>query len=139
PSSGADPLRLPYPNVSQLTELDPRLGYDVVMRAEMEPLIVAAKHRMILTRDGDTEWKLVYAPTRKGARYFLFDRGHDAAEVKDLSTSRLDVVARLKPQLWRWMLGDPSLEERDGLLVPRDAQAELARVGGLDASVVRLK
>ena len=115
PSTGPSPLRLPYPNVAQLTELDPRLAYDVVMRAEAEPLVIAAKHRMVL--DGDL--KLVYAPTRKGARWMLFDRKADGREVVDVAASRPADVARLQATLWRWMLGDPNMEERDGLLVPR--------------------
>lgn len=115
PSGGNNPLRLPYPNVSQLTELDPRLGHDVVMRAEMEPIVIAAKHRMIL--DGDL--KLVFAPTRIGARWFLFDRAIDPGEVHDLAASRPADVERLRGQLWRYILADKRLEERDGILVPR--------------------
>jgi arylsulfatase A-like enzyme len=115
PSTGPAPLRLPYPNVAQLTELDPRLAYDVVMRVETEPLVVAAKHRMVL--DGDL--KLVYVPTRKGARWMLFDRAADPGETTDVSAKRPGDVARLKSTLWRWMLADPKMEERDGLLVPR--------------------
>lgn len=115
PSGGDHPLRLPYPNVSQLTELDPRLGHDVVMRAEAEPIVIAAKHRMIL--DGDL--KLVFAPTRKGARWFLFDRGSDPAEVNDLASVRPADLERLRGQLWRFILGDKRMEERDGVVIPR--------------------
>jgi arylsulfatase A-like enzyme len=115
PSGGDHPLRLPYPNVSQLTELDPRLGHDVVMRAEAEPIVIAAKHRMIL--DGDL--KLVYAPTRKGPRWFLFDRTNDPGEVHDLASVRTADLERLRGQLWRFILADKKLEERDGIVVPR--------------------
>lgn len=115
PTGGDHPLRIPYPNVAQLTELDPRLAYDVVMRPEAEPIIVAAKHRMVL--EGDL--KLVYVPTRKGVRWFLFDRKSDPAELNDLSATRPDDVVRLRGDLFRWMLGDRAMEERDGMLVPR--------------------
>ncbi|MBI2389442.1 MAG: sulfatase-like hydrolase/transferase, partial [Deltaproteobacteria bacterium] len=115
PSGGPSPLRLPYPNVSQLTELDPRLGHDVVMRAEAEPIVIAAKHRMIL----DGNLKLIYVPTRRGPRWFLFDRAADPGETVDLSSARGDDVARLRGELWRWILGDKRVEERDGIVVPR--------------------
>lgn len=115
PSGGDNPLRIPYPNVAQTTELDPRLAYDVVMRAEMEPLIVAAKHRMVL--EGDL--KLVYVPTRKGPRWFLYDRKSDPAEKVDLFAQRKDDAARLRGVLFRWILGDRGVEEREGMIVPR--------------------
>jgi arylsulfatase A-like enzyme len=115
PSAGPNPLRLPYPNVSQLTELDPRLGHDVVMRAEAEPIVIAAKHRMVL----EGSLKLVYVPTRKGPRWLLFDRASDPAETVDLSAVRKDDVTRLRGELWKWILGDKRVEERDGLIVPR--------------------
>ncbi|MBK7398522.1 MAG: sulfatase [Myxococcales bacterium] len=115
PSGGDNPLRIPYPNVAQTTELDPRLAYDVVMRAEMEPLIVAAKHRMIL--EGDL--KLVYVPTRKGPRFMLYDRKVDPAEKVDLFGPRKADALRLRGLLFRWILGDPGVEEREGMIVPR--------------------
>ena len=115
PSGGPEPLRIPYPNVSQLTELDPRLGHDVVLRAEAEPIVIAAKHRMVL----EGNLKLVYAPTRKGARFFLFDRATDPGEVVDLSRARPDDAARLRGELWKWMLADKRVEEREGMIVPR--------------------
>ncbi|MGZ3473605.1 MAG: sulfatase family protein [Polyangiales bacterium] len=115
PSGGDKPLRIPYPNVALLTELDPRLAYDVVMRPEAEPIVIAAKHRMIL--EGDL--KLVYVPTRRGVRWFLFDRATDPAEVVDLSGSRPDDMVRLRGELFRWMLGDRAMEEQAGMLLPR--------------------
>ncbi len=115
PSGGPNPLRIPYPNVALTTELDPRLAYDVVMRPELEPMIIAAKHRMVL--EGDL--KLVYMPTRKGPRFMLFDRASDPAELKDLFTQRPADGARLRSALFRWILGDPGVEEREGMIVPR--------------------
>lgn len=125
PSGGPSPLRIPYPNVAGLTELDPRLGHDVVMRPEAEPIVIAAKHRMIL--DGDL--KLVYVPTRKGARWFLYDRASDPEERVDLAASRPGDVARLRSELFRWMLEDRAMEERAGMLVPRTTPAPTAPGG----------
>jgi len=115
PSGGPNPLRLPYPNVAQLTELDPRLGHDVVMRAEAEPIVIAAKHRMVL----EGNLKLVYVPTRRGPRWFFFDRASDPGEVVDLSSVRKDDVTRLRGELWKWILADKRVEEHDGIVVPR--------------------
>jgi arylsulfatase A-like enzyme len=120
PAAGPNALRIPYPNVAHLTELDPRLGHDVVLRAEAEPLVIAAKHRMIL--DGDL--KLVFAPTRAGTRWFLFDRREDPAEVHDLSAKRPADLARLQRELWRYILADPKVEEREGRLLPRPERAK---------------
>jgi hypothetical protein len=129
PATGPAPLRLPYPNVSLVTELDPRLGYDIVLRAEAEPLIIAAKHRMIL----DGPLKLIYVPTRKGARYILFDRSTDPAETRDVAAERASDVGRLRNDLWRWMLGDSRMEEHNGLLVPRWSDGSTSGAGRSDA------
>jgi len=128
PSGGPNPLRLPYPNVSMLTELDPRLAHDVVIRAEAEPIIVAAKHRAVT----DGTLKLVYVPTRKGPRWFLFDRATDAGETFDLAAKRPADVERLRAELWRWILSDRRVEERDGIVIPR-ATAVASTGGGGDA------
>lgn len=128
PSGGPSPLRLPYPNVSMLTELDPRLAHDVVMRAEAEPIVVAAKHRAIT----DGALKLVYVPTRIGPRWFLFDRTTDPGETMDLSSKRPADVERLRAELWRWILSDKRVEERDGIVVPR-ANVVASTGGGGDA------
>lgn len=127
PSGGDNPLRLPYPNVSMLTELDPRLGHDVVMRAEAEPIVIAAKHRMVI----DGNLKLVYVPTRKGPRWFLFDRATDPAELLDVSGQRPAELERLRGQLWRFILGDKKMEERDGLVVPRSSSIAASGGGAL--------
>jgi len=128
PSGGPSPLRLPYPNVSMLTELDPRLAHDVVIRAEAEPIVIAAKHRTVT----DGTLKLVYAPTRKGARWFLFDRAADPGETVDLSSKRPADLERLRGELWRWILSDKRVEERDGIVIPR-VTAVASTGGGSDA------
>ena len=62
-------LRIPYPDLTQLLELRKDHGDDLALRPELELLTMAAKHRMVR----DERYKLVYAPTRPGAKYFLFD------------------------------------------------------------------
>jgi arylsulfatase A-like enzyme len=110
-------LRIPYPDLTQLLELRRDHGDDLALRPELELLTTAAKHRMVR----DERYKLVYAPTRSGARYLLFDTAADPAETRDVAAANPDVMRRLQDELWRWMLRDPAFERRGDLLVPRAA------------------
>jgi arylsulfatase A-like enzyme len=113
---GLDPeLRMPYPGIMALTELDSRHHAEIVMRRDMDPVTRMARHRMIR----DEQWKLVYVPTRKGVKYMLFDTRADPAESRDVAAEHAGEVARLRAELWAWMLRDVSMEQRDGFLVPR--------------------
>ena len=118
--SGVDPsLRLPYPGVAGMTEVDADHGDEVVLSRESRPLAIVAKHRMVR----DDRWKLVYVPTRHGVRYFLYDTVADPGETHDIANEHAAEVSRLKGELWRWMLSDPAMVERGGFLVPRDGGA----------------
>jgi arylsulfatase A-like enzyme len=112
-------LRIPYPGILALTELDPRHHAEIVLRREMTATTLMARHRMIR----DERWKLVYVPTRGGVRYMLFDVASDPAETLDVAEANPTETARLRGELWRWMLEDPIMEQRDGWLVPRDPAA----------------
>lgn len=108
-------LRIPYPTLEGLTELDAVHGDEIVLTEEMKNLTLVAKHRMVR----DERWKLVYAPTRAGVVYRLFDTQADPQELHDLAPTRPAEVARLKAALWQWMLEDRAMTERGGWLVPR--------------------
>jgi arylsulfatase A-like enzyme len=108
-------LRMPYPGILALTELDATHDAEIVMRREMQPLTRMARHRMVR----DERWKLVYVPTRKGVKYMLFDTTVDPAELHDVAAGNPAEVTRLKTELWTWMLRDPQMEQKDGYLVPR--------------------
>ncbi len=125
-------LRLPYPGIARLTEVDTQHSDEVVLEREMRALTITAKHRMVR----DDRFKLVYVPTRTGVRWMLFDTRDDPGEEHDVSAAHPDVTARLQGELWSWMRRDPEMTERDGYLVPRDASARAAR--GADVGVVRL-
>jgi arylsulfatase A-like enzyme len=126
PSLPSD-LRLPYPGIMALTELDARHDAEIVLKQDVVALTTMARHRMVR----DERWKLVYVPTRTGVKYMLFDVVADPAEVHDLAEQHPAEVARLRAELWAWMLKDTSMEARDGFLVPRDprprARAEAKR------------
>jgi arylsulfatase A-like enzyme len=114
-----DELRLPYPNLTRLTEVDTRHHDELVLRKDVEDVTTVARHRMVR----DARWKLVYAPTRKGAKYMLWDTVEDPGEIHDVAAAHPDVVNAMKGALWQWMLEDTRMVERGGFLVPRDAPA----------------
>lgn len=109
-------LRMPYPGIMALTEIDARHGADIVLRKEMKPTTLMARHRMAR----DERYKLVYVPTRAGVRYMLFDTERDPGETVDVAAALPAEVTRLRSELWAWMLRDPTMEQRDGYLVPRE-------------------
>jgi arylsulfatase A-like enzyme len=125
-----DELRLPYPALAHLTEVDTEHHDELVLRKDVEAVTTVARHRMI--RDG--RWKLVYVPTRKGVKYMLYDVLVDRAETRDVAAEHPDVVTAMRGALWRWMLEDSRMVERAGYLVTRDApDAENA-----DANALRI-
>ena len=111
-----DALRLPYPPLSRLTEIDVAHDHEIVLRSEVTAVTTVARHRMVR----DERYKLLYMPTRSSPVYRLFDTVTDPAELVDVSSMHPDVVSRLKAELWRWMLTDPKMMERGGFLVPRE-------------------
>jgi arylsulfatase A-like enzyme len=109
-------LRLPYPDIAHLTEVDALHGDELVLRAAMRPLTIVAKHRMAR----DDRWKVIYAPTRAEPRWMLFDTRDDPGETRDVAAAHPDALARLQGDLWTWMRADPEMTERAGYLVPRE-------------------
>jgi arylsulfatase A-like enzyme len=126
-------LRLPYPGIARLTEVDTQHGDQVVLERQMRPLTIMARHRMVR----DERWKLIYVPTRTGVRWMLFDTLEDPGEEHDVAGEHPDVTARLQGELWLWMRRDADMTERGGYLVPRDASAGGA--GGADPGLVRIE
>ena len=124
-------LRLPYPNIARLTEIDPAHGDEIVLQKEMRALTLVAKHRMVR----DDRWKLVYAPTRAGARFLLYDTEKDPGETRDVAGEHPAEVARLRSELSAWMVRDRDMQMQGDLLVPRvlgttGAQAPAIRLPG---------
>jgi arylsulfatase A-like enzyme len=126
-------LRLPYPGIASLTEVDTQHGDELVLQKAGRPLTLVAKHRMVR----DDRWKLVYVPARTGVRWMLYDTEADPGETEDVAAAHADVVARLQGDLWSWMRLDPDMTERGGYLVPRDARVRGAADG--DVGLVRLE
>lgn len=126
-------LRLPYPGIARLTEVDTQHGDELVLQKAMRPLTLVAKHRMVR----DERWKLLYVPTRTGVRWLLFDTKTDPGETTDVAAAHPVVVARLQGDLWAWMRLDTDMTERGGYLVPRDARVQAGPEG--DVGLVRLE
>jgi arylsulfatase A-like enzyme len=126
-------LRLPYPGIARLTEVDTVHGDELVLQKAVRPLTIVAKHRMVR----DERYKLVYVPARTGVRWMLFDTQLDPGETIDVAAEHADVVARLKGDLWSWMRLDGDMTERGGYLVPRDARVKTGPDG--DVGLVRLE
>jgi arylsulfatase len=62
------------------------------------------------------QWK---ASKLGGRGWELFNLDVDPGETRDVAALKPDEVARLKTELWAWMLADPRMEQKDGFLVPR--------------------
>jgi len=126
-------MRLPYPGIARLSEVDTQHGDELVLQKAMRPLTLVAKHRMVR----DERWKLVYVPARAGVRWLLYDTQTDPGETVDVAAAHPDVLARLQGELWSWMRLDADMTERGGYLVPRDARVRSAGEG--DVGLVRLE
>ncbi len=126
-------LRLPYPGIARLTEVDTQHGDELVLQKAMRPLTIVAKHRMVR----DERYKLVYVPTRTGVRWLLYDTRDDPGEEQDVAAAHPDVDARLQGELWAWMRADPDMTERGGYLVPREGEPAPPAMS-VDVGLVRL-
>jgi hypothetical protein len=131
-------LRVPYPSLVNLLEIDRLHDDQFVIRSSLESIVVEAKHRMVR----DSRFKLIYAPTRSGVQWMLYDTLYDPAEVEDVMDSHPEVTARLKSALWDWMLQDSRLERCGDRLVakPRSRQEhdQLETFIGLDSLISKL-
>lgn len=115
-------LRLPYPDVSRMLEVERDRGDDVVLSERWLPLTTMAKHRALTTQTH----RLVLAPTRGGLRSMLFDLSLDAGCTRDLSTEQPGLTAELRARLLTWVLADSELVLAGGHLVHRGRSAEVA-------------
>jgi arylsulfatase A-like enzyme len=67
----------------------------------------------------DERYKLIYAPSRKEPRFFLFDTLQDPAELTDVAPSHAAEVARLQGELYGYMLRDKNMEKVGAFVVPK--------------------
>ncbi len=105
-------LRLPYPSVLSLGEIDHAHGDEVVLRREWAQLINVAKHRALI----EDHWKLIYMPLADGVRFELFDVREPGGP--DRSAERPDVVARLREKLYAHAELHENAHVRGGYVLP---------------------
>lgn len=108
-------MRLPYPDLTHISEVLTDHDDEIVLRKVFEPITETAKHRMLVTE----KYKLLYMPTRNGVVWRLYDLEKDPNETHDISAAEPAVLAQLQADLWHWMLEDRNMEQRDGFLLPR--------------------
>jgi hypothetical protein len=88
---------------------------DIYLKPEWQDTVVVAKHRALRSE----RWKLLYRPTRRGARIDLFDLVADPDERLDVAAAHPDVTAALRRRLEAWMTADGRTVMRGGFAVPR--------------------
>jgi arylsulfatase A-like enzyme len=110
-----DDLRFPFPPLVDFGEIDTVHDDAIVVKANLEPLMLVVRHRMVK----DQRWKLVYVPLPGGPKYLLFDEDADPDDLHDVAAEHPVERARLEAELWPWMLGDTTMERRGGLLAPK--------------------
>jgi arylsulfatase A-like enzyme len=107
--------RLPYPDLTRISEVDRIHGDQIVLRKSIETFAVAAKHRMLESND----YRLLYLPTREGPKFELYDRATDPGFTRDVAEQHPDVLAKLKPALFAWFDEDPMVARQGDTLWPQ--------------------
>lgn len=107
--------RLPYPDLTRISEVDRAHGDQIVIRRQYESLAVAAKHRMLESGN----YRLIYVPTRMGPRFELYDRVTDPGFTRDVAHLHPEIVVNLKAELITHLDADPLVERRQDVLWPR--------------------
>lgn len=107
PSSmaGREDMRLPYPDILGVAEVDARHGDEVVLKREFSDLTRTAKHR--LYKEG--RWVLLYLPTRAGVRYELYDAQSDPDLRRDVLAQHPETAASLRASLLRLLTQEPGV------------------------------
>jgi arylsulfatase A-like enzyme len=102
-------LRILYPDITFLSEIDFNLDNQLVLRESYRDLINLAKHRYVF----DGRYKLIYMPMREGVRYEMYDTLRDPDERHNVAESDQYNLRRLRRILFDWIRrnGDVRIEE----------------------------
>ena len=107
--------RIMYPDITGLSRIDFTYNLEVVIKDEYRDLINTAKHRMV----DDGRYRLIYAPTRQGMIYELFDRQTDPSFERNLVGEMPEKVRELKKKLFAYMTKDPTIIMKNEYAVPQ--------------------
>ncbi len=91
-------LRIMYPDITKLSEIDFHMDNQVVLNDSFRDLINLAKHRYVF----DGRYKLIYMPLRDRVEYELYDTLKDPGEKRNLANTDQSNLRRLKAALFRW-------------------------------------
>ena len=108
--------RLHYPGIAGLLNFDQGYSGEIVLNPLFEPIVVTAKHRMLISGDD----KLIYQPTPRGIVYELYDRRRDPDNEVDLAAAEPARLGALKLKFFEFI----AAHERQGravadFIVPR--------------------
>lgn len=110
--------RIMYPDITGLSRVDFTCNLEVVIKDEYRDLINTAKHRMV----DDGRYRLIYAPTRAGVIYELYDRRSDPGFTRNIASVLPATTRELRRKLEQFMSRDQSVVFINGFSVPRRAQ-----------------
>jgi arylsulfatase A-like enzyme len=107
-------LRILYPDITFLSEIDFNLDNQLVLRENYRDLINLAKHRYVF----DGRYKLIYMPMREGVRYEMYDTLRDPDERNNIAESDQYNFRRLKRILFQWMTRNGDVRIKDDFVLP---------------------
>lgn len=108
-------LRILYPDITFLSEIDFTMDKQLVLRESYSELINLAKHRY--TFDG--RYKLIYMPMREGVRYELYDVLRDPDERHNIAESDQRNLGRLRKVLFDWMRRNGDVRIKGDFVLPQ--------------------
>jgi hypothetical protein len=91
--------RLYYPGITGLLNFNVGGTGDVVLHDQYENMIVTAKHRAWIRDD----YKLVYFPTKEGAKFELYQRKLDPENLTDLAMKEPVTLAGMRRELFSFI------------------------------------
>jgi len=92
-----------YPSILDILNVPNIRSGTLAIKKEYENIVIEARDRMIRTDD----WKLIYLPMKKGAKYWLFDIKNDPTAENDVSKKFPLVLKEMKKKLIDWIEQDP--------------------------------
>ncbi len=115
-------LRLPYPDLTVVAEVDRGANHEVVLQDRWAPRVEMAKHRALYQGDR----KLIYMPTPQGVVWELYDPLRDPLNEHDLAAQEPERLAQLQGLLLeRLAPGEPERVQQ-GYLLPKRRSPRLA-------------
>lgn len=102
-----------YPSILDILEVPDIQTGTLAIKPKYKDIVIEARDRMIRTDD----WKLIYLPMKKGAKYWLFDIKNDPTADIDVSKKYPTVLKEMKEKLIKWIEQDPQREWKNEHIV----------------------